>query len=230
MRAVVYACAEEVLPRGCRVLDAGCGAGLDTEWLIARGFQVTAIDASAGMVAETQRRAPAANARQMSVEDAGVLVFQGRFEGALMNFGVLNCVDLRAAARALAQVIVPGGALIAVHMPRVSPSWTLSLLLRGHPREALRRLRPELDVVVEGAPVRTRYLSVADVQRGLGEYFNIERIASLGLLLPPPGTDWPPERLDRLNQLEGRLRHLPVLRGWGDHVLTLLRRNAVEPR
>ncbi len=42
------------LPAGARVLDAGCGAGRDTRWLVDRGFQVDAFDLSREMVAATR--------------------------------------------------------------------------------------------------------------------------------------------------------------------------------
>ena len=45
-----------MLPPGSSVLDAGCGAGWDSERLASAGMMVTAIDASPGMVAEANRR------------------------------------------------------------------------------------------------------------------------------------------------------------------------------
>lgn len=42
--------------RGWHVVDAGCGAGTYTEWLVAQGADVTAFDASAEMVRFTQQR------------------------------------------------------------------------------------------------------------------------------------------------------------------------------
>ncbi|MGH3286113.1 MAG: class I SAM-dependent methyltransferase [Streptosporangiaceae bacterium] len=46
----------ETLPPGARVLDSACGIGADAMALARRGFNVTASDASAGMVAEARRR------------------------------------------------------------------------------------------------------------------------------------------------------------------------------
>ena len=230
MRRVVYACAESAFPPGSRLLDAGCGAGIDTAWLLGRGHRVVAIDASAGMVAMTRARAPGAEVRQLPVEEAGTLASEGQFDGAILNFGVLNCLDLPAAADALARALRPGAALIAVPMPRFSPGWTLSRLARAQPGEALRRLRQEVNVQVEGAPFRTRYLSLSELRSALSPWFELERAEGLGLLLPPPGTMWPRARLDRLARIEARVRHLPVLRGWGDHLLVLLRRTDAPAR
>lgn len=42
------------LPRGSRVLDAGCGAGRDSRWLLDEGFSVDAFDVSKEMVTATR--------------------------------------------------------------------------------------------------------------------------------------------------------------------------------
>lgn len=44
------------LPPGAHVLDLGCGAGADSAALAAAGFDVTSVDASAGLAAEAKRR------------------------------------------------------------------------------------------------------------------------------------------------------------------------------
>ena len=46
----------ETLPPGARVLDSACGIGADAMALARRGFNVTASDGSASMVAEARRR------------------------------------------------------------------------------------------------------------------------------------------------------------------------------
>ena len=46
----------ETLPRGARVLDSACGIGADAMALARSGFNVTASDGSASMVAEARRR------------------------------------------------------------------------------------------------------------------------------------------------------------------------------
>lgn len=216
-----------MFPPDGRVLDAGCGVGLDAAWLVSLGHPVVAIDASAGMVAETRRRVPAAEVLQARVDDPASLRPLGAFDGALLDFGVLNCVDPAAAAVALAVALRPGAPLVAVPMPRFNPTWTLSELAHGRPRRVLSRLAEVVDVPVEGRPVRTRYLGGRAVARAFAPWFTLESRAGLGFLLPPPGTRWPEARLDKLASLEARLRTLPLLRDVGDHLLLLLRRTDV---
>jgi len=58
----------QMLPMGAKILDAGCGSGRDTQFFIAAGFEVVAIDASSKMV-EATRKLTGADCRKMSFED-----------------------------------------------------------------------------------------------------------------------------------------------------------------
>jgi SAM-dependent methyltransferase len=228
-RDVVWAALDRVLPPGARVLDGGCGVGLDARWLLDRGHVVVGLDASRGMLAEARGRAPEALLRLASLDAPGALDGLGVFDAALLDFGVINCLDLPGAARALSAALRPGAPLIVVTMPRLNPTWTLSALVRGRPGAALERLAPELEVPVEGGRVRTRYLGARAVSRAMKPWFALEDQAGLGFLLPPPGTRWPATRIHHLARLEDRLRRLPLLRAMGDHLLLLLRRLPTEP-
>jgi SAM-dependent methyltransferase len=50
-------------PKGASVLELGCGSGRDAAFLLANGYEVTAVDASAGMVAEATRIHPELSGR-----------------------------------------------------------------------------------------------------------------------------------------------------------------------
>ena len=65
---------------GCRVLDAGCGAGQVTEILAQRGAEVVAIDISPSLIEIAQKRVPEALHRQIDFRsgdmfDAGLGTF-----------------------------------------------------------------------------------------------------------------------------------------------------------
>lgn len=226
LRDRVWARADLLFPPRGAVLDAGCGIGLDAAWLCGTGRAVTAIDASAGMVAEARRRASKAQTVQVSLEEAAQ-VLSGPFQGALLDFGVINCVDLAGTARSLAALLAPDAPLLVVPMPRVPPTWLLAQLRAGRPRAALRRLAPEVQVDVEGIPVRTRYLGARTLGAALAPWFRLERWEGLGFLLPPPGSRISPDRLRRLAEIEARCATWPGLRDVGDHLLVELRRTSV---
>lgn len=218
--------ADALFPAHARVLDAGSGVGVDARWLLDGGRSVQAIDASPGMVNEARARAPEARPRVLPLERAAELLVEDPrlFDAAILNFGVINCVNLGAAAAALAAVLRPGAPLLVVTMPRVAPGFIASALVHGQLRRALGRLRPAVAVDVEGIAVTTRYRNARDIALAFAPGFALEWREGLGLLLPPPGSRVAPAMLERLAEVEATVRRWPLLRDVGDHVLVVLRR------
>jgi cyclopropane fatty-acyl-phospholipid synthase-like methyltransferase len=72
------------LPHGCAILDLGCGHGVPiSEALIAEGFEVYGVDASATMIEAFLRRFPEAHAQSASVEDSDF--FRRTFDGVVAS-------------------------------------------------------------------------------------------------------------------------------------------------
>lgn len=226
-REIVRGWFDRLVPPGGAVLDAGCGPGLDTAWLDETGRRVVAVDASAGMVEQARLRAPGAVVQRLPLEDVGSLAGAHRFDAVLMNFGVVNCLDLAPVVRGLASCVREGGVLLVVPMGRFPPSWLLGQLLGLHLRSAFRRCRREVDVDVEGAAVRVRYLSGVTVARSFSPWFALEHQEGMGFLMPPPGTGWSEPWIRRLSRLEAPFRARPGFREIGDHLLVVLRRTRV---
>jgi ubiquinone/menaquinone biosynthesis C-methylase UbiE len=149
-RSIVWREIDAYFQRGQRVLDIGCGTGEDALHLAANGVVVEAIDGSTEMVRIARERG--VPARRLPIENLSEL--REEYDGALSNFGVLNCVDdLPACGAELARLIRPGGKLAICLMPRLC--WSEIL------RFELRRLRPH--VIWRGMPVR--YRSTAEIVR-----------------------------------------------------------------
>ena len=66
--------------RGCRVLDAGCGAGQMTAELAERGADVTAVDISPALVDIARARLPAQHAARVSFASGDMTADHGRFD------------------------------------------------------------------------------------------------------------------------------------------------------
>jgi SAM-dependent methyltransferase len=214
LRARVIARCAASFPAGARVLDLGCGPGLDSAILSALGYDVVSVDASDGMVREARARGVAA--RRLDVEDLGDLAAEGPFAGALSNFGVLNCLpSLVRFGEGLARCLAPGAPAILVPMAASCPAETLALLARG------RRPRRGRVVPVGTAEVPVRYLWAREVARELGDAFHLERVEALGVLVAPPDLGGRPGWRTALEPFVARA---PWIRERGDHTLLQLRR------
>ncbi|WP_121371849.1 class I SAM-dependent methyltransferase [Frondihabitans australicus] len=94
-----------------RVLDVGCGTGMLTRELVARGLTVAAVDPSEPLVSAVRASLPGVDAR---VAGAQRLPFaDGVFDGALAQLVVNFLPDPAAGVREMARVTRPGGVLAA---------------------------------------------------------------------------------------------------------------------
>ena len=102
---------EANLRPGDHVLDAGCGTGINTERLLARGVKVTAIDFSdfaiAEMVAQFGDRA---EIRQASLTDLPFA--DGSFDHVLCSGVFMHIPEIDAAVSEAARVLKSGGSLM----------------------------------------------------------------------------------------------------------------------
>jgi SAM-dependent methyltransferase len=233
MRAATWRRLDAAFRPGERVLELNCGTGEDAVHLAERGVRVLATDSSPPMVEATRAKVARAGLDAL-VEVAPLAIEQlahtaaGRFDGALSNFGGLNCVsDLPAVARALAALLRPGArALLCVMGPAVPWEWGW-YLAHGEPGKAARRLRRG------GAPWRgltIRYPSIGETRRAFAPHFAQRRVAAIGALLPPTYAEaWAarhPRMLAALDRCERRIETVPPLPWLADHYLLELERRA----
>jgi SAM-dependent methyltransferase len=95
---------------GTRLLDAGCGAGLLALLASFRGAQVTALDASPGLLAVVRQRLPSADVREGDLE---ALPFaDNSFDAVAAVNSVFYAADMAAAMRELVRVTRSGGRVV----------------------------------------------------------------------------------------------------------------------
>jgi SAM-dependent methyltransferase len=252
MRRAVWRRIDAHFRPGDRVLELNCGTGEDAVHMGLRGVRVLATDVAPAMlqvardkvaraglenvveVAEMAiedlpwDREDASDGRDGAIPSAAAPSFSRStpFDGALSNFGGLNCVaNLYGVATGLATLLRPGAvALLCLMGPLVPWEWAW-FLWRGKPTTALRRLRRG---GVSWRGLAIRYPSIRTVRRAFGPWFRLRRASALGALLPPTYVDsWAarrPRLLARLNRWERRLETAPPLAWLADHYLLELER------
>jgi SAM-dependent methyltransferase len=233
MRAALWRSVEQSFPRGARLLDLGCGTGIDAAYFATRGYSVVAADWSPRMVARAGERADAAGlAGRVTTLVAGAQELARLelppFDGIYSNLGPLNCAaDLEAVAAGCAALLKPGGRLIASVIGRVCP-WELAYYtLRGELGRAwVRARRGMVPVGLNDRVVWTRYYTPREFYRAFAARFELASCRGLSLFLPPPYLvglyEGHPRLGAALAALDDRLGGWPVLRGAGDDFLITL--------
>lgn len=107
---------------GRRILDAGCGAGAQCEWLLGEGADVIGIDLSAAMVEEARRRC-GDRARFFVADLAEPLELEpGSLDGITCSLVLHYLEDLAVPLRSFARALRPGGwAVISLDHPFGAP-------------------------------------------------------------------------------------------------------------
>lgn len=232
MRRALWQVVRDELPPGARLLDLGCGTGIDAVAFARRGYRVTATDWSTRMVERTRQRAErAAMASRIETRHLGIHQLEriaGEFDGIYSNLGPLNCVpDLRAAAAECARLLRPGGKLVCSVIGRICP-WEIGhyVVRGGFKRARVRAARGVTPVGMNRHTIWTRYYFPREFYRAFAEHFSLCGYRSLGLFLPPPYLVDYYRRHRRwcrwLGRLDDRLGAAPLLRAMGDHFLIVL--------
>jgi ubiquinone/menaquinone biosynthesis C-methylase UbiE len=224
---------------GDRVLEIGCGTGVDAVHLARAGVRVHATDISPFMLSiahariEREGLAHRVTLEHRSIEQLSDMEESNAFDGAFSNFGAFNCTkDLCYAASTLARLIRPGGRLALCFMSRFCLWETMWYLFHGHPHKAFRRMqagRNGLQTSLSaGLPFRVFYPSVRKLTAALMKQFKPISSYGIGVLVPPSCMEqWSrrrPEFLSNLAVLDEHIRRLPILRGIGDHHLAIFTR------
>jgi SAM-dependent methyltransferase len=234
LRGAVWQELDHVFRPGDRVLELGCGTGEDAVWLARRGVRVLATDVSSRMLELTRMKAAAAGVEKLvstrrldirRLADGGLEHEEGAFDGALSNFGALNCVrDRRPVARALAPAIRVGGQLVLVVMGPLC-LWEIGWhLAHGEPGIALRRFRAGARATVSpGRSLPVWYPTPRLAAREFAPAFRRRATVAIGCLLPPPSLEHlsrsRPGLVARLARLERRWHRRFPLTWLGDHFL-----------
>ena len=220
-----------------RLLEIGCGSGMETIPMLRAGHSIVAVDISEKMLDVVRRKAEAAGlgdrftgvrAKASDLPDL-LQKLSGPFDGAYSTYGALNCEpDLRPIAPAIAHLLPPGRRFVA----GVYNRWCLfELLGYGMTFQWERALGRRVNPVPVGASrfcVDTYAYSVPEFVGHFRSGFRLERLEGVPVFLPPSDlTSYSEQFGRRFAQLAAMDR---TIGGWwplstlGDHFLAVLRR------
>lgn len=221
---------------GFRVLEIGCGTGVDTAFLAVMGARVVACDPSDEMLSRAKRRlADAGLGERAGLLSCGLqelprlldaLDHAEGFDAVLSNFGALNCVpSLEALGVIGCRHLRPGGAMILGLIGRTCLWETVYFTARGDRSKAGRRRRSNVSVPVAGVDVPTFYHRRRDLHACLGAGFTLDGAIGIGVMVPPPYLEPRWQRVPiALRRAAAGIDRLaagwPLVNHLGDHTLT----------
>ena len=223
---------------GDRVLELGCGTGLETIPLAEAGVEIVAIDISGGMLRELNRKAREASVhgrvetRQGAIRDLSKILSDlgpGSFDGAFSHFGALNCeLHLNSVPESLHRLVKPHGLLSLGIWNRTCLSEMVLFGIILRPRRALARFQSSVPVGSSRFGVPVFPYSPGEIKRLFSPFFSLEGAIGASVLMPPynlgrrlaphPGLVGLLEAGDRL------VRRRPFFRYLGDHFIVDFRR------
>jgi SAM-dependent methyltransferase len=238
MRSEMWRWLDATYSSHSRLIDIGCGTGLDAIRMAQLGHQVTAIDWSPQMVQRTADRARREgvtnNVRALPIGAQELSRLEGTalYDGAYSNLGPLNCVPgLDEVSRECARLLKPGAALVFTVIGRVCPWEMAHYMLAG--RWARARIRYAPDFVAVGMNNRTiwtHYYRPREFYRYFQREFALQEYRGVCTFTPPPYLTWMRDKhpgwYERLWRLDRRVSGFRWLRDIGDHFLMVMKRRA----
>jgi len=222
-----------------RVLEVGCGSGMETLPLLEDGHEVVCVDISQRMLDVVREKAVRVGVGErlrtvhLAASDLPRLAREegtASFDGAYSTYGALNCEgDLRPVAGAIAELVRPGAPFVAGVYNRWCAFELAGYGITGRWGRAVGRMRHVTPVGSSRFCVDVFALSAAEVRRVFEPWFTVVRTEGVPVLLPPSdlasyverfGSGF--SRLDRWDRALGRRWPFRLL---GDHFLMTLRRD-----
>jgi SAM-dependent methyltransferase len=236
MRAEMWRWLDRTFAPNSRLIDLGCGTGLDAARMARLGHRITATDWSPQMTARTadraRREALADRVQTVAVgaQELQRLEGEGIFDGAYSDLGPLNCVpDLAHVSASCARLLKPGGALVFTVVGRFCPWEILHYARRWNwSRVKVRFARNAVPVGMNRHTIWTRYYTPREFYQAFERDFTLEHYRGLCVFVPPPYLTWLYDKHPRLHaglwRMDRRAAGWPLLRSIGDHFLIVMKK------
>jgi SAM-dependent methyltransferase len=238
LRRVALGSLRALYHTGQKVLELGCGTGLETIPLAEAGVNVVALDISSEMLNQLGRKARLAgvqdriDARQVALGELSNIVSDlgpGSFDGAFSHFGALNCEPhLARVPGALHQLLRPGARVSLGVWNRTCLWEMIGYGAALSPRRALARFQSSVPVGKSRFGVPVFPYSPRETARLFSPFFVPEGATGVSVLMPPYNLAnrllSHPRLIALLEAADRGVRDRPFLRFLGDHFLLTMRR------
>lgn len=221
---------QETFKRGNRVVDLGCGTGVEAEAMVKNGIEMVGIDISKDMLAIARKRLPDTNFYRLPIGRAGDLVKihkEKKFDGAYSSLGAFNCEPaLSKAFREVAGILRPRGSLVVSVMNRYPVFEVVMMLMALRFRRASERMLKEQRVALGSENITVSYPSASELIDTAGEMFNVQKVKALPLFVPPVRFQNLYNNVPFASVMEGIDRKMAEVRPFnrlGDHILLVLK-------
>ncbi len=235
MRGIVHKIYLQNFKSGDNLLELNCGTGEDAIFLTQKGIKVYATDISGKMIELLN-----AKCRKQKVEGSIIskvasfdtlnTIEQNNFDGAISNFGGLNCInDFEKLSKDLSAKLKPDGKFIAAVMNTVCPWEIFYYLLKLDFKNAFRRFNREgIQADFNGEKVLTFYFTPRVFAKQFSSKFSVEKLYSLGYHTPSPFMIGLYRRFKPIIKLfmkldEVLMRYFPFNR-FGDHFIIVMKK------
>lgn len=238
MRRVSLAVLLDTFKEGDRVLEIGCGTGVETLRLARAGISVLATDISEEMLSILRRKAEhhgleeRVQTRRMAAHEVERMVQEGPLDGAFSSFGALNCEPrLQTLPAALHRLLLPKANFICSVVNKLCLTEILFYLAKGDPERGVARARSPTYVRASrnGEKIPTFAYSVGEFMEIFRPFFEPNLTMGLAVVLPPPHLQWIPRKFgvqSRAEALESKIGGAFPFNRLGDHFLVRMRRKA----
>jgi SAM-dependent methyltransferase len=219
-----------------RILEIGCGSGMETLPLLREGHEMTCIDISERMLAVVRAKADREGlgdrlkTRRMRAGELAQLAYEegpAAFDAAYSTYGALNCEpDLSALPQSLHTLLAPDSPFVAGVYNRWCLFELVGYSLALQTQRALGRRRNPIPVGSSRFCVDVYAYSTADFRRLFAHGYRLERVEGVPVLLPPSDLTAYAERFSRhfgrLGAADAWLGERWPWNGLGDHFLMTL--------
>ena len=218
--------------KGLEILELTCGTGEDAELFGDRGFNLIATDLSEEMLKITQQKVQQyslqsnISSHYIDLDTFDETVFNKKFDLIFSNFSGINCISpagLQKLLKKIPSILVPGGRVVAVVMPKRCMWETLHFIMRFKFARAFRRWTNKSVLTAPDTAVKTWYYQPTRIANWARDSFRVIKTLPVGITVPPGFLEKYFRRhkrtLFRLYSLEKKLSGFSFLSGFSDHYL-----------